>query len=219
MMNLKEIIVDSFLTPKRLKLNYISKLKKNIQENDNDWESRVTLSSKSFLNAMCFRVVAESNIEKQTNLIFPPIGLYYSVFHLSIAMLYLEHNTDINKLKNIHHGTLLKLVKNSLIQKKLISSDYESYFKDLQALREFCNYKFGYRKNLDEEVVIKNKLTDKAFDEGIIFIRQILEETGFLFRFQVGIGDGFGDDILDTYLSKEDKEQVLEQISWVGLTT
>jgi hypothetical protein len=61
--------------------------------------------------------------------------------------------------------------------------------------------------------------TELAFDHSFVFIHQVLHATDSLFRLQVGIGDGFGDDILNTYLSKEHKENVNNYLVLYSLTT
>ena len=42
--------------------------------------------------------------------------------------------------------------------------------------------------------------TDKAFDNALKFIHQVLNESNSLFRLQVTIGDGFGDDFITTFM-------------------
>ena len=217
MINLKDLI-DSYLNPPICNQSYIEKLKKDVKNDNEAWENRAICSSKSFLKAICFKVVSESMLENKINFIFPPIGFYYSVFHLSLSMLYLERTIDVNQLRNIHHNTLLNLVKSKLIQTKLIDKNYEKWHVELRKLREFCNYSFGYQENLEKLTQKIRKNANCAFDEGVRFNRNILEITDNLFRFQVGIGDGFGDDILDTYISEEDKEDVWSELVQFGMT-
>jgi len=217
MINLKDLI-DSYLNPPICNQSYIEKLRNDVKNNNEAWENRAILSSKSFLKAICFKVVSESMLENKINFIFPPIGFYYSVFHLSLSMLFLERTTEISQLKKIHHNTLIKLVKNKLIQTKLIDKGYENWYAELRELREFCNYNFGYQENLEKLTNKISKNANRAFDEGIRFNRHILNITDNLFRFQVGIGDGFGDDILDTYISEEDKANVWSDLAQFGMT-
>lgn len=212
-------IIDSYLKPKRFKQNYNERIRASLKNGAIDWDKRARLASKSLLTAVCYREVSLSTLEKTNSLIFPPIGFYYSVFHLSVALLKLEYTTNLDELRRVRHEKLINLVESKLIQTKIVKGNFITIFRELKELRESCNYGFGYSEELNEKVKLADELTENAFDEGVSFIHQVLKEANSLLSFQVGIGDGFGDDILETYLSQADRERVVDYLVLNGLTS
>lgn len=91
--------------------------------------------------------------------------------------------------------------------------------KLLKELREDSNYIFGYSHNLIENLKNASEITDNNFDEVITIIHRILDLTKSRFRFQTSIGDNFGDDIIDTYISGEQEEKVYDFLVFNNLTT
>jgi len=152
-------------------------------------------------------------------MIYQPIGLYYSMFHMSLAMLWINPRIEKIQLKEIHHKALINLVKSNLVDAKLLKPSFGSLLTSLKELRESCNYQFGYQEDLN--IVLANAIekTDLEFDAAIEYIHQVLDVSKSLFSVKVGIGDGFGDDILDSYLSKEHKENVFHYLVSHGLST
>ena len=218
-MKILKDILKSYLFPDRIKQAYGDKVRESINKNSIDWEQRAIESSKSLIAAICFKESATTLAEKTENLIFPPIGYYYSLFHLSVGLLKMDYSIELTELRNIHHKTLINLVETKLIQPGIISRDFLKHINTLKELRENCNYKFGFTEDLAKALHNADKLTEDCFDKGLIFLHQILEITNTRYRFQVSIGDHFGDDIIDTYLSGDDKERVWNYLSINSLTS
>jgi len=212
-------ILGSYFAPTGLKESYKNKVKSTVNSKEIDWEIRAVEATKSILAAVCFKESSISLTENTENLIFPPIGFYYSLFHLSVGLLKLDYSINLEQLENIHHGSLFKLFESKFISTKIISSNYIDYFKMLKELREYCNYKFGYSTDLRKELEISEQLTDKCFDEAISLIHQILNLTSTQFRFATSIGDHFGDDIISSYLSGEEEDRIWEFLVLNNLTT
>jgi hypothetical protein len=213
-------VIDSFLSclSWKPKQRYQDKVRASLKQ-PNKWENRAIKSSLHTLAAVCFKEVSTSNYKESNSFIFPPIGFYYSVFHLSVSLLALDINTELSELKEIHHGRLFNLIESRLVSTKVLNTTYLENFKVLRELRESSNYRFGYSPNHITNVKNAEKLADENFDSGLVFLHKVLEITGMRLRFTVGIGEGFGDGILDTYLSEEEKENVSLYLVTNGLTT
>lgn len=186
-----------------------------------EWDYRIHQCARRILAATCFRENANNTYQQTKSIILPVIGYYYALFHMGIAVLYLDYSTDLKKLKRIRHSTLINLIHNKLVSRNLISNKFTKILLDLKEIREDANYYFGVMDNL--ETIDYYIETGEAFDEVINFIKElditIKDYQQILMDIMIKIGDGFGDDIKDTYLSKEDQESVLEYLMSKNLTT
>lgn len=212
-------IIQSYLKPTVFKQKLSDDIKNLVKTNPTDWDYRARESARRILTAVCFLETVRTIHESKDSLIYQPIGLYYSMFHMSLAMLWLNPRVDTRQLSRIHHNKLINLVKTDLIQSKFIEPSFYKLLVDLRDLRESCNYRFGYQDNLEFELTQALDATDKAFVNALKFIHQVLNESNSLFRLQVTIGDGFGDDILDSYLSSEHKKNVVDYLVLNGLSS
>ncbi|KKN55083.1 hypothetical protein LCGC14_0586040 [marine sediment metagenome] len=186
-----------------------------------EWEYRIHKCSRRILAASCFRENANNTYHQTKSIILPVIGYYYALFHMGVAVLYLDYSTDLKKLKRVKHKTLINLIQNKLVSRNLISNKFTNILFDLKVIREDANYDFGVMDNI--ETIDYYVETGKAFDEAINFIKEldiaIKDYQQVLMDIMVKIGDGFGDDIKDTYLSKKDQECVIEYLISKNLTT
>jgi len=212
-------IIQSYLKPRIFKQKFSDNIKHLVKTNRTDWDYRAIESARRILTAVCFLETVRAIHESKDSLIYQPIGLYYSMFHMSLAMLWLNPRVYKSKLSHIHHKKLINLVRTDLIQAKFVDSSFYNLLVNLKDLRESCNYRFGYQDNLEFELTQALDDTDKAFDNALKFIHQVLNESNSLFRLQVTIGDGFGDDILGSYLSNEHKENVVNYLVRNGLSS
>lgn len=213
-----DCIIARFFKEKVLPQNFKDKVREQVKSNPNEWNLRVMKCSKSLLAAVCFRETAKAIQRKKDSKIYQPIGLYYSMFHMSLAMLWLNPRIKVAQLKQIHHTLLIKLVKNELELKLFIESFFLVTLMKLKELRESCNYKFGYMNDLDLEVNSGIVNTDRAFSIAIKYIHQVLEVSNSLSQVKIGIADGFGDDIIDSYLTTKHKNNVIKYLLHNGLT-
>ncbi len=219
MVTLKDILL-SHIQAKKLKQSYLDNLRHTKKSGSIDWHKRAVESAKSLIAAVCFKETSVSLVEKTDNLIYPPIGFYYSIFHLSLSLLKLDYSTDLDELKGMHHRDLEKKVRSKLISTRILTDNYVNHMVKLKKLRESCNYRFGSTEYwLTEELKTADDLTDSCFNEGLSFVHIVLQETDMLFHFQASIGDNFGDDIIDNYLSGEERERVWNYLVVNSLTT
>ncbi len=207
--------------------NYFDDLRHSLVFNDeSEWWQRTTKSAKHILTAVCFRETSQSTSEKTGSAIFSPIGYYYSLFHMGVAMLFLEHRTTRQELRRIRHKNLQALIQGRLVNTKLLPIEYLEVLRELQQLREYANYVFGERVTRYEYKDMISSLyrkTGNEFDYALEFILRVEAEIcnvlGFVAPIQVEIGDGFGDDLIRAYLSPDDEAKVKEYLLEKDLTT
>lgn len=212
----------------RYKNNLISHVRKS---ENGDWHNRFRYCSRRILTAVCFRETSESAYQKTDSVLLSPIGFYYAVFHIGIAMLSLDFATTGTELKRMGHKKLQHLIQNELIDKPIISNEFVAILISLKKLREYANYTLGGNMINDHKYYCKSivpglyKTTGKAFDIAINFIHSVCKEMGeknLLPSFapiRVCIGDDIGDDVYSMYLSNDDKKSVVEYLIKKNLTT
>jgi hypothetical protein len=106
-----------------------------------------------------------------------------------------------------------------MLQNGLISSSYISTLERLKTDREYANYQFAIRLK-DDFYDVSPKYyqdTEVCFQNAVDFfssVEKVINDISiFSFRVRTGIADGYGDDILETYLSKEHKRRVNEWLA------
>jgi uncharacterized protein (UPF0332 family) len=207
-----------------MKQKYSDKLRESfkIKGEDECWH-RAERCAKHLLTAISFRETSEVTQLYTGSLILPPIGFYYSLFHMGIAMLYIEYSTSIDSLKGMKHSKLQNLIRSKLVNTGLLSEDYVRLLAILKRLREHTNYAFGeYSYDFMQEVSELYELTGSAFDMAISVIDSISYEARSVFdfksRIRTYIGNSKGDDLIQTYLSSYEQERVLGYLLQNDLT-
>lgn len=197
-----------------------------IPDNESEWWARTAKSAKHILTAVCFRETAQSTAQKTGSVIFSPIGFYYSLFHLGIALLYMDYATERQELRRLRHNKLQALIQGRLVNTGLLSGEYLVLLRELQELREYANYVFGERVTKYEYKDMLPDLYKKTGDKfnfALKFILQVENEVcdtlGFSLPIQTAIGDGFGDDLIRAYLSKDDELRVQKYLLDNNLST
>jgi len=180
-----------------------NKLINEIHEVDTEWDFRVETCARRLLTAVCFRENAENTYKITKSVILPIIGFYYSMFHMSLALLSVEYTTEIDALNKIAHNKLINLIHDKFIKRSIIEREFFDILVELRELRGIANYSFYELRNLDIELYYPK--TEIAFNMAIKFIKEvhniIKNEYHILTTMEVTIFDGIGDDILSTYLS------------------
>ncbi len=187
-----------------------NKLINKIYDVDTEWDFRVDTCARRLLTAVCFRESAENTYKATKNVILPIIGFYYSMFHMSLAFLSLEYTTRIENFNKISHIKLINLIYDKFIKRSIIDREFYDTLVELRELRGIANYSFHEIYDLDIELYYSK--TEIAFNIAIKFIKEvhniIKNEYHILTSLEVIISDGIGDDILSTYLSKNDIKTV-----------
>ena len=79
--------------------NYIDRLRRNVKQFPGEWHDRRRYCARRILTAVCFRETSQSTFQKTDSALLPPIGFYYAVFHIGIAMLSFDYSTAISELR------------------------------------------------------------------------------------------------------------------------
>ena len=194
-------------------LDTLQRFKKNHPEK---WEEKYRTSARRVLSSLFFFASAK-RCYKEENKLLSAIGYYYSLFHISKALLFLLPNYSIDKLKKISHKKVFNLIKSSFVQRKMLSPKFCEEFDYLRQIREVVNYEMGvwiglYRTLKDEEPELLS-----CINEAISVFKEICQDN--IGHISAIIGDGIGDDLMDSYLSKNEAEEVVRMLLQHGLTT
>ncbi len=189
-----------------------------LNNDSEEWWERSEKCSRRVLTAICFREQSNRVFTLTESRIFPNIGYYYALFHMSVAILAIDYSTELKNLKRIHHKDLLNLIEAKLVQRSIIPFEYFELLYELKGLREATNYSF--KTNLKTESYYQE--VGKAFDAAISFIKEVSnvieDRFPLLLRICTDIGDGFGDDVLQSFLSKDDQIHIWKYLEENELT-
>ena len=192
-----------------------------IDELDNDldeWWERSEICSRRILTAICFREQSKRVFALTESRIFPNIGYYYALFHMSVAILAIDYSTELKNLIRISHKDLINLIEDKLVKRSLIPADYLELLWELKGLREDTNYSF--KTNFKTKIYYRE--VGKLFNIAISFIKEVSNviENRFtlLLRICTDIGDGFGDNVLQAFLSDEDQDRIWKYLIKKELT-
>ena len=127
----------------KYKDSLIHSVKTDELDNDLDeWWERSEICARRILTAICFREQSNRVFVLTESRIFPNIGYYYALFHMSVAILAIDYSTELKDLKRISHKDLINLIEVKLVQRSIISIDYLELLYELKGLREDTNYSF-----------------------------------------------------------------------------
>jgi hypothetical protein len=125
-------VLQSFLQPPRLNSRFEDTIKTFRKSHHEEWEDRVTRCSKSILTAACFRETAIASRESSDSMIYQPIGLYYAMYHLSMAMCWINPRLKCTELRGMQHSRLLGILKSQFVQGGLIDESIVDTFLALK---------------------------------------------------------------------------------------
>jgi hypothetical protein len=117
-----------------------------IQANEDQWNERIRCCGRRVISA----VMARATREKTGTVLFCPLGYYYSFFHITVAILYLDHKTHPKELRQLRHKALRRLVEQRLVQSRILPRAIMEMLQELQELREASNYAFGGKHEVDK---------------------------------------------------------------------
>lgn len=177
-----------------------------------------------FAAAFSFRVAASSSLKSTGGVLLPPIGHYYSLFHMSVVLCWLNPQIDIEKLKRIKHSTLKGLIKTYYCSRGILDQSYLDLVNELQDEREWLNYRFGeFPYEFKEKVRGNEQKINREFKAAIEILKEVdiatAKDASLLSYIQRTLGDSFGDDVLDTYLSAVESKKVWDAFLHYQLTT
>jgi uncharacterized protein (UPF0332 family) len=205
---------------KNLRVNlgkeFVAELNRLRNEEPEEWEKRWRISTKRLLSSMFFLVSAR-NVYHNGNKLLPAIGYYYSLFHLSKALLFLLPKYSREQLKGIPHREVLRFIKADFVQTEILPEAFTEIFEYTKDVREAANYGqdtwIGLSKLLEEN----EPRIMECIGYGIQVLKEICNKE--MLSVQSLIGDGIGDDWRDSYLSEEESEMLTRILLDYNLTT
>lgn len=191
-----------------------------------NWSQRINKSAKHFLGALMFYESAVDAQSKSESTLLAATGAYYTGFHLGVALLWLCEDVEPEDLHRLRHDRLRHLISQHAVQSNLLTQAFLDDLAALQEFREYANYQIC---NLIRDSRMPNELDTllpkcepmiKAVGESIGSLLPGLEEAANLhLPFQIGIGDGFGDDVIRGQVGPEIYERVVQRLVDLELTT
>jgi uncharacterized protein (UPF0332 family) len=192
--------------------NYFSELDR--------WD-RAEKAAKHILSAVGFKESSSVSFQKTESVLLPPIGYYYSFFHMAVALCWLHPAIEKDKLTKLRHSTLQNLVMDYFVKQHLLTHSFTDTMQTLKEEREWLNYTFGeFDYDLFEVVKRNEELASVEFSKCFKLIDEICELLVNKFdirqRIKTYIADSKGDDYIQTYLSSDEQNAVTDYIFKVG---
>lgn len=194
-----------------------------------EWHARAYRCAKRILSSVCFYITSKSAYKSSKSIILPTIGLYYSMYHMGVAILHIDWTTKLSYLENrryIAHNKLPNLIENSLVKKSVLKYSFPRLLGELREIRNQVNYSF-YRIDVPTRHFNSYfRTVTECLDQALEYIKLISsvvdnEKIDFplLFCIQNNIGNRIGDNTYEIYLSEEDENEVVNYLISKGLTT
>lgn len=182
---------------------------------------RAEKSAKHILSAIAFKESSRVSFEKTGSALLPPIGYYYSFFHMSVAMCWLHPQIKKEKLKKLKHSVLQNLILDNYVKQHILPSSFTDTMQELKDEREWLNYTFGefsydFFKTVKKNETIALREFSKCFNVINEICDLLIKKYDIKQRIKNYIADSKGDDFVQTYLSKEEQESVMNYIVKVG---
>jgi len=187
---------------------------------DECW-NRAEKSAKHILSAIAFKESSRVSFKKTGSILLPPIGYYYSFFHMAVALCWLHPAIKKEKLEKLRHSTLQNLILDNFVKQNILPQSFSHTMQELKEEREWSNYTFGefnydfFKTIEDNEKVISIEFA-KCFQLMNEICILLIKKFDIKQRIKTYIADSKGDDFIQTYLSKNEQEAVMGYIVKIG---
>jgi hypothetical protein len=187
---------------------------------DECWD-RAEKAAKYILSAVAFKESSRVSFEKTESVLLPPIGYYYSFFHMSVALCWLHPGIEKEKLEKLKHTALQNLIMDNFVKQNVLPSSFTDAMHVLKEEREWLNYTFGeFEYDFFETVENNETLSTTEFAKCFELIDEIcdllINKFDIKQRIRTYIADSKGDDFVQTYLSVDEQDAVMNYIVKVG---
>ena len=188
---------------------------------EDDFHRRSERAARHLLAAAAFKNHSRVCFEQTDSVLLPPVGYYYSCFHMAVALCFLNPQVREEKLDRIRHTQLQKIITSHFVDRRLLSDSFSKLLDQQKKQREFLNYTFGeFGYDLFREVAKTEKRINQQFVKCFKLIDKICEVAAMDYdiRFRIGvyIADAKGDDFVQTYLSESEQDDVIEYLVEAG---
>lgn len=194
--------------------------KYNLFTEDECW-FRAEKAAKHILSAVAFKESSRVSFDKTESVLLPPIGYYYSFFHMAVALCWLHPCIEKAKLEKLRHSTLQNLIMDNFVKQNVLPSSFTDAMQELKEEREWLNYTFGeFDYDFFSKVENNENLALIEFTKCFELINEICDLLSGKFdikqRIRTYIADSKGDDFVQTYLSTDEQDAVMDYIFKVG---
>ncbi len=140
---------------------------------------------------------------------------------MSVALCWLNPEINQDKLEKLRHTTLQNLILDHYVKKNILDESFSNLMNELKEKREWLNYTFGeFNFDFFQEVNNNDDYLNKEFDKCFEIMDQIcklvLKKYDIKERMNLYIYDAKGDDFIQTYLSKDEQDSVVEFITKIN---
>ena len=191
-------------------------LKRFKKSHPKEWEEKYRKATQRTMSSAFFYISGQACYERQNKLMVP-IAYYYSLYHMSKALLVLLPKYSMDDLRQMSHTKTIHLVKAEFVDRKMLDEDFVGTLEYFKSLREGANYSMGTWISLDEDLKKQAPKVKKCLCKGIELLKDICSEE--ISNIMSLIGDGIGDDWIDSYLSKEEEQAVVNFFLENNITT
>lgn len=177
-------------------------------------------SAKHLIGALAFHESAMEALKSGAKGL-AAIGTYYTGYHLGVSILWLCDDVSPADMNQIGHDKLRELVSKFVVQRGLLEQEFLDDLDGFRAYRGYMNYSIYDSIRDAEEPFEFDLLLPKCqgmIDAAVNAIHSLLSEDA-LWQYQVGIGDGFGEDIIHNQVSGEIADRVQARLVELELTT
>ena len=187
---------------------------------DECW-ARAEKSAKHILSAVAFKESSRVSFRKTGSALLPPIGYYYSFFHMAVALCWLHPGIEKGKLEKLKHRTLQNLILDNFVKQNILPSSFLTAMQELKEEREWLNYTFGeFDYDFFGAVEDNEELVSIEFANCFNVIDEIcgllVNKFDIKQRIKTYIADSKGDDFVQTYLSRDEQGAVMDYIFNAG---
>jgi len=200
----------------KIKQHFLDDMRHFKKEKPEEWQKKYREATHRVLSSVFFYISARNCCNRKNNLM-AAIGYYYALFHMSKALLFLLPKYSIENLKGMYHSTVLKKMQTEFIQRNMLDTDFTNTMDELKDIREAANYSMGVWISLNKILKKQEPKIQSCMADAISLFKGICEES--IGNVMALIGDGIGDDWMDSYLSGEEAQEVVNFLIEHNLTT
>lgn len=140
---------------------------------------------------------------------------------MAVALCWLHPGIEKSKLEKLRHSTLQNLILDNFVKQKILPSSFADAMQVLKEEREWLNYTFGeFGYDFFETVEDNEKLASVEFIKCFELVDEIcvllMNKFDIKQRVRTYIADSKGEDFIQTYLSSDEQDAVMDYIVNVG---
>ena len=180
-----------------------------------EWEKKYRIATHRVLSSAFFYISGKTTFKNNNKM--TAIAYYYALYHLSKGLLILLPKYSVESLRNMNHTKTSNSMQSDFVQRKMLSEDFVLTLDYLKQIREQANYSMGSWIELHEILEKQEPKVKKWICKGLGLLKEICADE--LSNIMALIGDGIGDDWMDSYISREEERAVIDFLLENRITT